>query len=256
MPVAVTRPVSRSIAGCELTCLARAPIDFARAEAQHENYERALEAAGCTIHRLRPEHDLPDAVFVEDAAIVLDEAAVITRPGATSRRAEIESVAEALGAWRRIVRIVEPGTIDGGDVLRVGRRIWVGRSGRTDASGFEQLREVAAPLGYRVHVVPVHGCLHLKSAVTAVAADTLLVNSAWVPVDAFEGFDLVEVHPDEPHAANALQVGDSVIAAAAFPRTADRLRARGIEPVLLDVSEIAKAEGALTCCSLIVGVLR
>lgn len=251
MPVAVTRPVSRSFANCELTYLARAPLDLELAEQQHQRYERALEAAGCTIHRLRPEPDLPDAVFVEDAAIVLDEVAVLTRPGAASRRAEVASVAEALGAWRSIVRIEAPGTIDGGDVLRAGRQIWVGRSGRTNASGFEQLRDIATPLGYRVHAVRVHGCLHLKSAVTTVAGDTLLVNPAWVPAGAFEGFELAEVHPDEPHAANALQVGRSVIFAAAFPRTAERLRARGIEPLLVDVSEIAKAEGALTCCSLI-----
>jgi dimethylargininase len=251
MPVAITRPVSRSFANCELTYLARAPIDLALAEKQHEDYERALEAVGCAIHRLRAEPDLPDAVFVEDAAIVLDELAVLTRPGASSRRAEVASVAEALGAWRKLVRIEAPGTLDGGDVLRAGRHIWVGQSDRTSASGFEQLRDIAAAHGYHVHAVSVRHCLHLKSAVTSVASDTLLINPAWIPAGAFEKFDLVEVDPDEPHAANALLVGRSVIVAAAFPRTADRLRAHGIEPLVVDVSEIAKAEGALTCCSLI-----
>jgi dimethylargininase len=252
MRIAVTRPVSRSFANCELTYLARAPLDLGLAERQHGRYERMLEEAGCTIHRLRPEPDLPDAVFVEDAAIVLDEAAVITRPGARSRRPEVDSVADALAAWRKVVRVEPPGTIDGGDVLCVGRRIWVGRSGRTNASGFSQLRDIAAPLGYQVDAVSVRQCLHLKSAVTAIGDDALLVNPAWIPADAFEGFALVATHPDEPHAANALRVGGAVIFAAAFPRTADRLRARGIEPLIVDVSEIAKAEGALTCCSLIV----
>lgn len=252
MLIAITRPVSRSFAGCELTYLPRATIDPGLAQQQHERYERALEAAGCTVHRLRAEPDLPDAVFVEDAAIVLDEVAILTRPGAPSRRAEVASVAETLGAWRPLAHIQAPGTIDGGDVLRVGRHIWVGRSSRTNEPGFEQLCDIATPLGYKVHPVWVRGCLHLKSAVTAIGRERLLGNPAWIPPGTFDGFALVEVHPDEPLAANALQVGDSVICAATFPRTTDRLRAQGIEPVLVDVSEIAKAEGALTCCSLIV----
>ena len=252
MPIALTRPVSRSLEACELTHLPRAPIDIAIAERQHRAYERALETAGCTVHRLQPEPELPDAVFVEDAAIVLDELAVITRPGAQSRRPEVESVAAALGAWRKLAHVEPPGTLDGGDVLVVGRQIWVGRSGRTNTSGFEQLRDIATPHGYRVHAVAVGGCLHLKSAVTALASDALLINPAWIASGEFEGFALVEVYPAEKPAANALRIGGALFVAAAFPRTADRLRAVGFEPVMLDVSEIAKAEGALTCCSLIV----
>ncbi len=252
MTIALTRPVSRSFASCELTYLRRSPIDPALAASQHEAYERALEAAGCSIHRLPPEPELPDAVFVEDAAVVLDEVAVIARPGAPSRRPEVASVAEALGTYRRLAHIEAPGTLDGGDVLRVGREIWVGRSGRTNASGFEQFRDIATPLGYRVHAVSVRGCLHLKSAVTAVGHDALIVNPAWIPPDEFKGLALLEVHPEEPHAANAVLVARSVIFAAAYPRTAERLRAHGLDLVVVDVSEIAKAEGALTCCSVIV----
>lgn len=252
MRIAITRPPSRSFDRCELTYLTRVPIDLALAERQHRAYEQALESAGCTIHRLPAEPDLPDAVFVEDAAVVLDEVAIVMRPGAESRRPEVASVAGALAAWRRVARIEPPGTIDGGDVLRAGRRIWVGRSRRTNASGFEQLRDLAAPLGYQVQPVSVRGCLHLKSAVTAIGTEKLLVNPAWIPAGPFEGLARVEVHPDEPHAANALRVGEHVICAAAFPRTLDRLRSDGVEPLVVDVSEIAKAEGALTCCSVIV----
>jgi dimethylargininase len=279
MLIAITRPVSSSFARCELTHLARRPIDLAAAERQHREYERALEAAGCTLHRLAPEHALPDAVFVEDVAVVLDEVAIITRPGAASRRPEVDSVAAALARWRPIARIEAPGTIDGGDVLRVGRRIFVGRSSRTNDAGFHQVRAVAEPLGYSVARVAVDGCLHLKSAVTAVGARTLLVNPAWIsravfdrPGPAVEQVSppvvgaaagpaslpastpraAADVDPAEPGAANALLVGGHVIYPSAFPRTAARLRGMGIEPRLLDISEIAKAEGAVTCCSLIV----
>lgn len=254
MLIAVTRPVSASFANCQLTHLARRPIDLSVAEWQHAEYERALEAAGCVLHRLGPAPDLPDAVFVEDAAVVLDEVAIVTRPGAESRRPEVPAVAEALASWRPVVAIREPGTIDGGDVLRVGRRIFSGQSSRTNASGFEQLRTTAAEFGYRVEAVPVTGCLHLKSAVTAVGRTTLLINPEWVSRNAFEGFDLIEVDPGEPAAANGLLVNDRVIYPSAFPGTAERIRARGIALRLVDVSEIAKAEGAVTCCSLIVAV--
>jgi len=252
MLIAVTRPVSQSLAECQLTHQARAPIDAAIASLQHAEYEAALERSGCRVHRLTAEHRLPDAVFVEDAAVVLDEIALITRPGSGSRRAEVDSVAAALAAWRPLVRVMEPGTIDGGDVLRVGRRIWVGRSSRTNAAGVEQLRAAAEPFGYRVEPVEVTGCLHLKSAVTAVDPETLLFNPSRLPASPFAGFRLVEVDPGEPAAANALLAGGRVIYPSAFPRTAERLRRHGAELTLVDVSELAKAEGAVTCCSILV----
>ena len=177
----------------------------------------------------------------------------MTRPGAASRRAEVASVAEALARWRPLVRVEPPGTIDGGDVLRVGRRMWVGRSGRTNASGFEQLRAAAEPLGYTIAAVDVRGCLHLKSAVTEIDPETLLVNSNWIDLAPFRGFQTVEVDPSEPYGANALRVAGCLIFSTAFPRTAGRLERHGANLRLVDVSEIAKAEGAVTCCSLIVG---
>ncbi len=252
MPIAITRRVSPAIVRCELTHLARAPIDIELAEAQHEAYERTLSKLGCRVLSLPSEPELPDAVFVEDTAVVVDEVAVITRPGAASRRPETASVGAALARYRPVVAIAAPGTLDGGDVLRLGRRLYVGVSGRTNRQGIAQLDNLLAPHGYTVVGVPVSGCLHLKSAVTQVAPDIVLVNPAWVQSTVFSGFTRMSVHPDEPLAANALMVGDAVIYPEAFPATAARLDRAGIRLAPVDVSELAKAEGAVTCCSLLV----
>jgi len=252
MHIAITRAISPSISRCELTHLARQPIDLDLARAQHAGYERCLRALGCEVRRLPAAADLPDCVFVEDCAIVLDEVAVIARPGAESRRAETAAVEAALGPVRPLARIGPPATLDGGDVLRVGRTLLVGLSSRTNAQGVGQLHTIAEPLGYSVAGVEVRGCLHLKSAVTEVAPGTLLVNPDWIPTDAFRAFDRIEVDPREPLAANALHLGDAVVYPSAFPRTRQRLEARGIVVHAVDVSELAKAEGAVTCCSLIV----
>ncbi len=251
MPVAITRKVSPAIVRCELTHLARAPIDVERAAAQHEAYERTLAALGCAVVSLSEEPELPDAVFLEDTAVVVDEVAVITRPGAASRRAETASVATALAAYRPLTAIEAPATLDGGDVLRLGRRLFVGVSGRTNGAGIAQLRAALAPYGYTVEAVPVHGCLHLKSAVTQVAPDAVLVNPAWVDAAAFPGFTPIPVDPGEPFAANALLLGNAVVYPEAFPATAAALAGAGVALATVDVSELAKAEGAVTCCSLI-----
>ena len=238
---------------CEITHVERKPIDIDLAAAQHAAYEKALDRLGFTILRLEAQPDLPDSVFVEDAAVVLDELAIITRPGAVSRRPETLTIAEALAPIRPIAQMVPPGTLDGGDVLRVGRRLFVGRSGRTNEDGIRQLRALVAPFAYGVTTVPVTGCLHLKSGVTAVAPGTLLINPRLVPAALFDGFDLIEVDPREAAGANALLAGDAVLYADASPATAARLLAVGIDVRLLDMSEIAKAEGAVTCCSLLIG---
>lgn len=250
----MTREVSAAIERCELTHLAREPIDLVAARRQHETYEQRLTDAGCTVVRLLADDDMPDSVFIEDIAVVFDELAVITRPGAESRRRETPAVAEALGQYRLLVHIEPPGTVDGGDVLLAGRRVFVGESRRTNAAGISQMAKYLAPHGYTVHLVPVTGCLHLKSAVTVVSDDTLLVNREWVPADRFRPLTVLDVHPAEPYGANALRVGGGVIYPDAFPRTAARLQAQGIEVVAVDVSELAKAEGAVTCCSLILEV--
>jgi dimethylargininase len=251
MRIALTRRVSPSLAACELTFRPRVPIDADRAAAQHAAYERALAEAGCRLVPLPPEPDLPDAVFVEDVALVLEEVAVILRPGAPSRRPETPSVARALALHRELVAISAPGTLDGGDVLRVGRTLFVGATGRSNETGIGQLRAAVAPLGYAVRAVPVAGCLHLKSAVTQVASDTLLINRSRVDAGPFAGLALLDVHADEPDAANALLVGTAVIYPASHPRTRGRLEERGIEVRAVDVAELEKAEGAVTCCSIV-----
>jgi dimethylargininase len=252
--VAITRPVSARLAQCELTHLPREPIDAARAAAQHAAYEDALRALGCEVRRLPPLDDQPDAVFVEDMAVVVDELALVARPGAASRRPEVASVAHALAACRTVHAIEAPGTVDGGDVLVAGRRVFVGLSTRTNAAGLAQVRAALEPHGYAVAGVPVTACLHLKSAATAVAPGLVLLNPAWIDVTAFEGLETLAVDPTEPFAANALRVGGAVLYAAAFPRTRARLEGHGLAVRTVDLSELAKAEGAVTCCSLVFDV--
>ncbi len=193
----------------------------------------------------------PDAVFIEDTAVVLDEVAVITRPGAVTRRDEVPSVVDALAPLRPLARIEPPATLDGGDVLVIGRAVFVGEAGRTNADGIEQLRSILAPFGYSVRGVPVTGCLHLKSAVSAVDDTTVLLNPAWVSAAAFNAYRVLLVDEAEPMAANVLRIGHALVYGTSFPRTLGRLRSAGFHPHTVNASELAKAEGAVTCCSLI-----
>ena len=254
MLIAITRDVSPNIGNCELTHFEREPIDLARAQAQHRQYQDCLTELGCKIIALPAELELPDSVFVEDTALILDELAVMLRPGAPSRRPETPAIAETLKPYRRLASLESPGTMDGGDVLRLGRKIFVGLTSRSNAAGIERLRNLLKPYGYEVEGVPVRGCLHLKSAVTQVAADTLLINRAWIDGTAFPKMRRIEVHPSEPNAANGLGINDSVIYPTAFPATRRRLEEQGIAVRTVDVSELAKAEAAVTCCSLIFNV--
>lgn len=251
MRLAVVREIAPTLGDCEMAFLPRTEIDVEKARAQHDGYVALLRRLGCRIVSLPADPALPDSVFVEDAAIILPELAVITRPGAPSRRPETAAVAAALAPYRRLAALDPPGTLDGGDVLRTEGAIFAGLSGRSDADGIAQLRTLAAEAGFEVRAVPVGGCLHLKSAVTAVGPGTLLINPEWVDPRSFPGFDLIPVDPDEPHAANALPVGGRLIFPASFPRTRARLRERGFEVETVDVSELQKAEGAVTCCSLV-----
>ena len=249
--IAITRAVSRAMERCELTHLERRAIDLDLARTQHAAYEQALRDAGCEVRQLPEQPELADSVFVEDTAVVLDEVAVLTRPGAASRRGEIDTIAAALAPSRELRRIEAPATLDGGDVLPLDRVIHVGASSRSNADGIEQLCQLVAPFGYRVEAVPLRGCLHLKSAVTRVAPDLLLVNSDWVDARHFPGFRTLAVDPAEPFAANSILIGNTLLYSASFPRTADRLRQTGIDVRLVDMSETEKAEGAMTCCSVI-----
>jgi dimethylargininase len=251
MMIAITREVSRKIGDCELTHLSREPIDFRLACEQHRAYEKALEELGCDLHRLPEEIDLPDSVFVEDAAIVVDELAVITRPGAESRRAETISIADALAAYRELQFIEAPATLDGGDVLLIGKTLFVGLSSRSNQQVIEQLRSFLLPYGYEVRGVEVRRCLHLKSAVTQISDGLLLINPAFIDAEAFNGYEWIEVDESEPYAANALRIKDAIIYPANYPRTLTRLETRRLAIQVVDVSELIKAEGAVTCCSLV-----
>jgi dimethylargininase len=237
---------------CELTHLDRTVIDVARAQEQHHAYERTLRSLGWRIESLPEEPELPDSVFVEDTAIVLAEVAVITRPGAPSRRPETASMAAALGEYRPLLRIEAPGTLDGGDVLRIARTLYVGVSSRSNASGIAQLGALLLPFGYHVLPVVVHGCLHLKSAVTQVAHDLLLINSRHIERQQFPGMRFIEVDESEPAGANALLIGADVVYPASHPRTAAMLQRHGIRVHAVAMSETEKAEGGVTCCSLLV----
>lgn len=252
MPVALTREVPPTIVNCELTHLEREPIDFSRAVEQHSEYEKALAGLGCTIHRLPPLHDFPDSVFVEDTAVVLPELAVVSRPGAASRRPEVDSVSDAMRQYRRLAFIDSPGTLDGGDVLVVGKTIYVGASTRTNADGIHQLAQLTSPYGYTVRPLTISGCLHLKSAVTRVAEEAILLNPDWVDASAFEEMRRIEVHPAEPFAANALWIGEGVICPSGFDETSARLERFGINVHAVEMGELQKAEGGVTCCSIIV----
>ena len=250
--IAFTRAVPSTIVGCELTHLQRAPIDLAVAVEQHERYEAALRGAGISVTRVPARDDLPDSVFVEDTAIVLNEIAVLTRPGATTRRGEVESVREMLAAHRPLASIAEPATLDGGDVLVLDRDVYVGLTARSTLSGVQQLRAILSPLGYTVRAVPVGGCLHLKSAVTRAGSRLLVLNPEWVDPGTFDGWEAQPVDSREPHAANVLWLGSVTIVPEAFERTNARLaRATDAKLVPVPASELAKAEGGVTCCSLI-----
>jgi dimethylargininase len=249
---AIIRGVSPGIASCELSYRDRQPIDLEKARAQHAAYEAVLESLDCRVVRLDAEDDLPDSVFVEDTAVVLDEVAVITRPGAASRRPETDSIADALGRYRELLRIMAPATLDGGDVLRIGRRLYVGRTGRSNEAGVAQLGELVSGYGYEVREVAVNGCLHLKSAVSTVSGSTILLDPAHVDPCEFSDYDCTEIRDGESAAGNALLIGETLLLPAGCPETRDRLGAMGIDVIEVDNTELAKAEGGLTCCSLIV----
>jgi len=251
MLTALVRAVSPAIARCELTHLERQPIEYERAVDQHDAYCAMLERLGARVVRLPAEPELPDSVFVEDPALLLDELAVILPLGVESRRPEAALLAKTLSAYRPLEYVMLPGTIDGGDVLRVGRALFVGLTRRTNEEGIRQLRAIVARHGYEVTAVPVRGCLHLKSAATWIGGKTLLANRARFDTAAFAGFDWVDVDEREPRAANALALGSKVIFPASFPRTRERLEARGCRVETLDISELQKAEAGLTCSSLL-----
>lgn len=255
MPRAFTRAVSPRIAECQLTHLQRVPVDAGKAAAQHAGYEKALADAGFNIVRLPELADDPDAVFVEDTAILLYGHAIITRPGAASRIGETASTASGLSAHFELHHITR-GFADGGDVMRIGKTLYVGLSTRTDAEGIAALRDLAERLGYAVVQAELRDCLHLKTGATFAGPDAagnplLLHNPRCVDPSQFGKTDPLAVHEDEPAAANCLRAGQRLILPAGNPRTAETLRARGLDVAEVDVSELQKAEAGVTCMSLV-----
>lgn len=249
---ALCRAVSPAMLDCELSFIGREPIDLMLANAQHSAYVQALRALKVEVIELPAEAALPDSVFVEDTVLLFDELAVITRPGAVSRRAEVVSIEAAFHAYREIIaRISEPGTLDGGDVLRIGKHVFVGLSQRSNQAAIDQLSAYITPFGYHVVAVPMHDCLHLKSSVTALSDDTVLINPDWVDVSYFKDYQQILVAQSEPHAANVVRIASNILMPSNFPETEALIRAASFVVHTVDVSELQKAEGAVTCCSVL-----
>jgi dimethylargininase len=229
----------------------RAPVDAGLAAAQHAAYVAALAGAGWAIREVPHADDLPDSAFVEDTVVVCGDLAVLTRPGALERRAEVEGTEDAVVAiGLEVARIEEPGTLDGGDVLRVGTTLYAGRGGRTNAEGIDQLRRLVAPRGFDVVPVPLHRVLHLKSAVTAlpdgtvIAADPSLVDSSPFPA--------MRIVPEEAGSHVILLGGDAVLMAASAPASAELFDGWGFDVTVVDIGEFEKMEGCVTCLSVLV----
>lgn len=250
MTVALTRPTGDELALCELTHLDRVPIDVDRACKQHEAYLDTLRSLGVEVIELERLPNHPDAVFVEDTALVLAEVAVVLRPGAESRRGECESVARELARYRPVVELAAPATLDGGDIIVFGRQILVGETSRSNHEGIGALRDMVKPFGYSVEAVPVQGVLHLKSAATVVDDETLIYNRGQVDLG-FVGARLIAAHPDEPQGANVVRIGEVLLADASAPRTLESLSKHNTRIRAVHVDEFAKAEGAISCKGII-----
>jgi len=249
--IALVHAPSPRLNACELTFLGEQPIDLDRANAQHNAYCTMLEECGVRVVRVQGNEAFADSVFVEDTAVVLDEVAVMTPMGTASRRPETAVVQQALKRFRPIRRIAGTGNLEGGDVLRVGRTLFVGQGSRTDAAGLTALEAIVAPFGYNVVPVAVTGCLHLKTGVTALDDETVLIHPGWVDASPFSAFHHVRVPATEPFAANILRVGNTVCMHAGFTETRERLETHGYKVVSTDISEFQKAEAGLTCMSIL-----
>lgn len=249
--IAITRPVSESIDDCELTFMVRHPIDVGRAIQQHAEYEKCLAELGCEIVKLPAEPELPDAVFVEDPAFVLDEIAIVAASRTENRIQEIKTVEPVLSQYRNLKHLELPATLDGGDVVVIDKTVFVGRSSRTNDIAFFQLDEMLKPFGYDVIRVKIQNCLHLKTGCTHIGKRTVLVNPDWVDISTFSDFEMIKVDNTEAWAANAIEINGVVLCSSMFPRTNSFLKQRGFDIRTIVISELQKAEGGLTCMSLI-----
>lgn len=252
MKIAIVNRPNLALERCELTFLGRESIDLETAQQQHSKYVAALRRICAQVEVLKVNQKSPDAVFVEDVAVILDELAVITSMGSATRRAEVIIMADLIAGFRKEVRHISlPATIEGGDVLRVGRTLFVGESSRTNSAGIAALGDIVRPFGYSVVAVKVHGCLHLKTGVTALNDETFILNPDWIDPAPFAKFKLINVAADEPWGANVLRIENRLIVNASYPRTAERIDALGLMSEKVNISEFGKAEAGLTCMSLV-----
>ena len=251
MLTAMTREINAAMNSCELTFLTRDKIDMDLAKQQHQQYQSVLSSLGCEIVIVPTESNLADSVFIEDTAVVLDEVAVLCRPATALRGQEVTGVEDVLQQYRTLISIQSPGTLEGGDLLRVGKVIYAGLSTRSNQNGIEQLSRIVADYGFSVKTVETEKCLHLKSAISEVAPGVLLINPDWISRSTFKNYELIDVDKEEAHADNALLVGQKIIYPSSFPRTLEKLVNAGLDVTQVNVSELQKAEGAVTCCSLI-----
>ncbi|MBC8144790.1 MAG: dimethylargininase [bacterium] len=252
--IAITRMVSDALALCELTFIDRQPINVQRARREHRDYIAILESLGVEVVQLPELPGMPDSVFVEDPAVVIDEVAIITPMGSDARRNEAASIAEALEKYRSLVYLDPPATLEGGDVMMIGRTLYVGRSSRTNAEGARQLARIVDRYGYRVVPVTMHGCLHLKTGCTYIGDKTIVINNNWIDTSAFGEYELIEVHIDEPFGANTLTINEHVIVPSEMESTSKLITARGFDVVTVELSELAKAEAGATCLSIVFDV--
>lgn len=251
MLTAITRKVGPDLQDCELTYIPRQEINIKKANEQHQSYEELLRSFGANVISLPAESGHPDAVFVEDPTVVLDEVAVITTMGSDSRKGEVESLLSTLSQFRTLEFLTSPANFEGGDVLRVGRTLYVGKSSRTNSSGIKQIRDIVGRFDYEVRSIDVTGCLHLKTGCTFIGRNTVLANPSWVDAKELKEFDIIEVPTNEPGAGNALLIDNTVVIPNSFPETLDLLKARGFEVKTTDISELLKAEAGLTCMSIL-----
>jgi dimethylargininase len=248
---ALVRPPGDSFARAISARVPRPVIDVALARRQHAAYCAALRRTGVELIELPPDEAHPDACFVQDMAVIYRDLAVVARPGAESRRGEEEAVRQALTGHKRLAEIRAPATLEGGDVLVLGTRLFVGLSARTNHGGFAQLRDLLELEGATVKALEVPEGLHLLSGCTYLGLGMLLVSETYADLPAFAALQKVRVPPEEAPAANALGLGHHVVLPAGYPRTAGRIRGRGFEVLTVDLSEFAKADGGATCLSLI-----
>ncbi|MEE8468445.1 MAG: arginine deiminase-related protein [Planctomycetota bacterium] len=248
---ALVRRPGADLSACELTHLEREPVDALRAAQQHAAYVTALRELGVQVTELEPLDGHPDALFVEDCALVLDEIAVLCRPGVASRRGEVASLEPHLALHRELVHIEEPGTLEGGDLVVIEGVVHVGWSGRTNHAGLKMLAHLLLEHGYLVKAAEVHGCLHLKSALSHLGDGRVLANRHWANLERVRASEVLEVDPSEPFGANVLKVGEILLCSASYPRTNQRLSAAGYELRVLELDELHKMEAAVTCPSLV-----